>query len=160
RLQEAEQLLIDLRADCRKVFGPQAFDTLQTSALLGSIYLHTDHLAEAEAIYREIITIGRQTPGRKDPWVMAWISNLGHILSHEKKWAEAEPLLRESLALRREVMGVDHAENITSLNGLAVVLQNTNRPDEAEECWEESVRIADGKDSLALGHPYREKVLD
>ena len=75
-------------------------------------------LAEAEAVARDALALGRRLLGDEHPRVAGSLAQFTSILLREKKYVEAEPPARECLAIRQKHIPDDWlAFNARSLLG-------------------------------------------
>jgi tetratricopeptide (TPR) repeat protein len=98
---------------------------------VGDILVRQRHYKDAEACYRQALTILEKTSSVNDPYLATTLHNLGELYRELKRPSDAEPLLRRSLAIRERVLGADNTATADSLHALGVVLRDEGRAAEA-----------------------------
>lgn len=88
-------------------------------------------LADAEMIYRRVLTLNEAHAGPDDPAVAVSLSNLGGLLYRTGDLAEVEALFRRALAIEEQAHGPEHAGVAHCLNNLADLLRGTSRLEDA-----------------------------
>jgi tetratricopeptide (TPR) repeat protein len=87
-----------------EVFGIDIIGRLVCAYRLGN----QGHEAEAEAIFREVLDVGRRSLGEEHPYVAASCLRLAHFLG-EKNLHEAEGLIRKAVEIHTRAYGVKHS---------------------------------------------------
>lgn len=87
---------------------------------------------EAEAIYRELLTLGRRLDGDGDNHTLLVINSLAVLLHYQKRYDEAEPLYREAVATGERVHGASDPDTLVARLNLASMQMSRNRNREAE----------------------------
>ena len=90
------------------------------------------HLAEAEAMYRGVLTVRRQTLGHEHPETLKTRHELAWLAASQGRWAEAEAAYRDVLAARSRILGAGDPFTLTTHHELAWTIANQNREEEAE----------------------------
>lgn len=92
----------------------------------------TNRLAEAEPLYRRMVSILEKSLDADRPIVATALNNLASLLQATNRLAEAEPLYRRALTIDEAAYGPEHPRVAIGLNNLAQLLKVTNRLAEAE----------------------------
>lgn len=138
RLAEAEQLLRECIAARREILGNAHPDTLYSLNNLARVLAaaaaaaekndagRDESLAEAEALFREVVAARREQLGERHQNTLISLANLAELLGaldarHERA-AEAEALLREAVEGFRASLGPRHPYALLGLNSLANLL--------------------------------------
>ncbi|MFC1456970.1 tetratricopeptide repeat protein [Microvirga arabica] len=107
-------------------------------------YLHgRGAYAEAELLFKEVITIDEQALGRHHHELAPDLSKLAHIYSLTGRYDEAELLFKEALTVTENTFGRDHPNVATTLGNLANIYSLTGRYAEAEPLFKEALTIAE-----------------
>merc|ERR1712176_1109237 len=101
--------------------------------------------AEAEALFRESLTVFREMFGDHHPETLTCINNLGMALKDSRP-AEAETLFRQALAGRREVLGTSHPDVEESASNLGRLLMDQDRLAEALLVCSEALGSRQGRE--------------
>jgi len=109
--------------------NPNYVEFLNNTAVL---LQHTNRLAEAEPLLRQVVTIWENALGCSHPNVASAFNNLAALLKETNRLTEADELFRRALAIDEAWHSPNHPQVATDLNNLAVLLQDSNRLAEAE----------------------------
>jgi len=120
----------------------KTFDlTMQGRALVDA-----GNLAEAEAVFREVLELQRNAASPSPLSVATALHNLAAVVARQGRIAEAEPMARDALAMRKANGAVDNAL-VQSWQLLASILKDSGRTGEAEEMAAKAVdRTLNGSD--------------
>ncbi|NBB85633.1 MAG: protein kinase, partial [Bacteroidetes bacterium] len=101
---------------------------------LAYVLRRTGAVAEAEAIYRDVLTEQRTTLGPTDPALASTLNNLAYLLTHHyQDHGSAEPLYREVVAIQEEALGAGHPRTLmTRGNNLYASLRHQEKYAEAD----------------------------
>ncbi len=94
----------------------------QSLGSIADLFLATDDLDRAVALYEEALDLHRQELPADDPRLAESVNNLANALAERGDLAEAEPLYREALGRRVARHGERHEAVAESHNNLALVL--------------------------------------
>ena len=108
---------------------------------LGSIYRKLGRNAEAEPLYKRLITIREELWGRDSLEVARVLNNLAAAYKDQAKYSEAVPINKRSLAIREKVLGRNHPNVAKTLNILGVVYNKLGRYAEAESIHTRALAI-------------------
>jgi serine/threonine protein kinase len=100
RLKDCATLLEQAWERGRKLPGSFPAKLAWIGASLAETYDRAGQLAQAEAIYRELLEQASRQLGRKHPRTAGQMALLALSLLRQKKYNDAEPLLRDCLKLR------------------------------------------------------------
>jgi tetratricopeptide (TPR) repeat protein len=131
RPDEADGLLRDTVARRARRLGPAHPDTITSrNALAGTLRGSPARLAEAERMYREILTdIGDDRSAQ----ALTVRHNLAAVRFHRGDLDAAESTFRQVLAGRAGTLGTDHPDVLVTRSSLATVLNARGRVAEAED---------------------------
>ena len=101
----------------------------------------TGKRAEAEALFREILELDRETIGTAHPEYSKHVSNLAHVFLVTGRLDEAETLFREALEVAEGALGPGHQLYAQRLNNLAEAVRAKGRYDEAEALYRRALEI-------------------
>jgi serine/threonine protein kinase/tetratricopeptide (TPR) repeat protein len=146
---EAEGPQREALAMKRRLFGSQAPSLVPSLNNLGLILKDLHRLDEAEAAYREALTLeekddsGSATRGFASSLVpkATTLSRLGLVIADKGGLTEGEALLRQAVELDRKVLGNESLELSWQLTYLADVLQRQGKLAEAETDLREALNM-------------------
>lgn len=96
---------------------------------------------EAEALYKEVLEIDRQSLPEGHPNIAQSLNNLAALYEKQGRYDEAELLLVEALKIYRKNVSEGHGGNASSLNNMAVVYIHKKNYTEAEALLTEALAI-------------------
>ncbi len=108
---------------------------------LGRLKEERGRYEEAEALFREALSIRRELYGEEHKDVATSLNNLGLVLHQRGRTEEGERRLREALQMRRKLLGEENSEVATSMNNLAWLLHDRGRLAEAASLFEKSLAL-------------------
>lgn len=154
RSAEAEPLLRESLAVCRRRLGDDHDNTLASVENLASL-LHDDgKLAEAELLSQEALNGRRRVHGSEHPRYLVSVFNYAKLLWSRGRLDEAMPMFEEELATSRRVLGETHRDTLVSMANMGRLLQEQKRFSEAEDLIRATLAIrqrelgADHSDTL------------
>ncbi len=118
---------------------------------LAQTYSAQGKYAEAELLYRRVLSLQERALGPDHPDVTMSLNNLGEISYYQSKYAEAETLFKRSLAIQDKTLGSDHPDVATSFNNLAIIYDDQGKYAEAESLYKRSLAIQEK--ALRPDHP-------
>lgn len=121
--------------------GGENSETLRTTQQLGWTLFQEGHLAQAEALQRQVYDTRRRVLGLDHDDTLSVSSDLANNLDAQGKHAEAEKLEREILNRRRTTLGPEDAHTLGSMDTLADILVGENRLAEADALESEALAI-------------------
>jgi serine/threonine-protein kinase len=134
----AEARVREVLESAQARYGPDHPQTTDPAVRLADLLSERpDAAAEAESLYRRVITIRREAGAELR--LTHPLGNLAALLGNQGRSAEAEALLRENLALVIRILGKGSSEEATSLSALAGEMQRQGRLSEAEELSRRSI---------------------
>jgi serine/threonine protein kinase/Tfp pilus assembly protein PilF len=139
--EEAERLARDAVAMLRE--SPDSLALADALHSLAFVLRAQAAVEEAEARYREALTIRRALLDPAHPRVLDTMNNLSLLLEIRGRHEEAEAMSREVLEGRRDRLGTDHPQTLEALNNLAYVLWRTGQYARASELFEEAVVLGE-----------------
>lgn len=143
----AEMLINRAIAVDKKVGGSNSASDLST---LGMLYLRQGKYAQAEAPYKEALTLAEQKKGDSHPDVAACLNNLAWLYSNQSKFEEAQSLIERGLAIRQKSLGENHPATARNIANLAKILIEQRKYSEAIPQLEKAYEIQ--KDILGAEH--------
>ena len=123
----------------------------QADARANQLYARGQY-TEAALLFRETLTIRRDTLGEGHPDTATSYNNLAATLRDQGKYAEAEAMHRRALAIRLKALSADHPDTAQSYNNLAATLQVQGKYAEAEAMFRRALAIR--LKALGAGHPH------
>ena len=118
-------------ADQEEILGTGHPDYLTTSDQLGQMILYQGRYADAERIWRQVLSSRRQNGDDDHPDNLRTRHNLARAVGAQRRYAEAERLLRQVLVSRQRILGDRHPEILETLGSLAAVTARQQRYDGA-----------------------------
>jgi serine/threonine-protein kinase len=138
---EAKTLLREAADIDGRTRGIDSPDYARTLHNLGSAYLDSGDLKNAEIKLREALAIRRKVLGNNHPDLFYGLNNLSLVLLTKGDWAGSEQLAREALALTQRVLAPEHPQIAAAHNGLARVLEAQGKFAEAEQQYQEALDV-------------------
>src|SRR5690606_17252884 len=126
------------------------------ASTLGAALLARGRYAEAEAVYRPVLSDCRRRLGARAPEVATLANNLAVIYKYTGRFGRAAQLYRHALALIREHAGPDHVEVATVLHNLGGLMHAAGRYREAEPYAREAAELR----ARALGEDHLDVAAD
>jgi len=123
----------------------------ESEQLLGAIYRSTGRNAEAEALFKDALSIRQAAFGAEHPLFAQSLTSLGFLYSATGKYADAETCLKKALDIRQKSLAPEHQDTATNLGALARVFMTTGRYSEAEKLLARSMKIREKL--LGVDHP-------
>jgi len=150
---EAEKILKERTSVLRELGASK--DLLMALGEQGYFLSNEARLPEAEAIFRESLTVARHNDGGKDGGDLAWaLNNLSRVLVQEGKLDEGEALQQETLEILRKTTGDQRLNIAIGLFQLGDIRHARGKMAEAEKLMIEqlpTLRQLDPPDWL-IGH--------
>jgi tetratricopeptide (TPR) repeat protein len=126
----------------RDRYGNDHPDLVASLNGLGFVLTRQKKLAEAEAAYRDALTLERKlTDGRENLELASSLNGLAGVLENQCKLQEAEAMFREALAMRRKLSGNDDPLVANTLANLADSLCEQGKLTEAEAMFRDALAI-------------------
>jgi serine/threonine protein kinase len=138
QLSRAEELLSPTLAGLRRTLGELHPHTLSAANGLGMIYTAMARPADAERIYRELLTIHRSAQPADEMQVSTGIGQLLPTLLVQGKYVEAETLTRECLEIRQRLLPPEDPRQFSGMSMLGEAIAGQSRFAEAEPLLLES----------------------
>src|SRR5271166_2252543 len=123
----------------------------QADARANQLYARGQY-AEAALLFRETLTIRRDTLGEDHPDTATTYNNLALTFRARGKYAEAEAMYRRALAIMLKALGADHPDTATSYANLAATLDAQGKYAEAEAMHRRALAIR--LKALGADHPH------
>ncbi|MEM6452380.1 MAG: tetratricopeptide repeat protein [Cyanobacteria bacterium P01_D01_bin.105] len=129
-------------------------------ALADSAFLceRQGRLAEAEGLYKQVISLSQQKFGQSHLSTAGVLSDLATLYQGQKRYSEAEPLLQRSLRIRTQVLRSNHQDIAETCSQLANVHRYQHRYDRAEPLFQHALTIF--RQQLGPKHPRTQAVYD
>jgi tetratricopeptide (TPR) repeat protein len=108
-------------------------------------------LAEAEAMYQDILDIRLDVLGTYHPDILDSRHELAWVAACQGRWPQAESRYRQALHDNFRVLGPDEPRTLTTRHELAWVIANQNRLEEAHAAFHEVLQ--DRRRVLGVNHP-------
>ena len=97
--------------------------------------IHQDHLAQAESLAQEALTIARQALPAGDPLVAAILNNLAQAERLQGNYLDAEKHYRAAIAIWETALGKQHPDTARGLMNLAALYHERGREAGAEDLY-------------------------
>lgn len=133
RWKEAEEAHKEAEIICRKVFGEEDRNTLNSMGNLGLTFRYEGRLEEAEKLQIKVLDLCKRVLGEEHPDTLISINNLASTFWDQKRFEEAEQLETKVLQLRKMVLGEEHPDTLISIGNLALTLWDLGRLEESEQ---------------------------
>ena len=152
-LDEARSVLERSLEDQRRLIGPDAPQTLETSRALAAVLHHLGRADEAESTIEGAHTISETALDPDDPTRLAIAAQYGEILQTRGAHDRAEPMLRTSVEGMRRVLPPNDPGLLAALSSLGASLSAQRRLGDAEPIYREALGIT--LELYPVGHPAR-----
>jgi CHAT domain-containing protein len=100
---------------------------------------HRGRYAEAEELYRKVLTIRRDILGEDYPETAIGYNGLGSSLMNQAKYPEAEPQFQRAVSIKQNLFGENHPSTALGYNQLAMVFEYQGRYADAEKMFRRSL---------------------
>ncbi|KAF5838935.1 hypothetical protein DUNSADRAFT_1951 [Dunaliella salina] len=153
RHSEAADAYKEVLAWRQKNLGPDHEDTLDAMDSLAYYLRKEGSYAEAEALYRDLVKLRKQTLGQHEDTISA-LNGLSSCLEDQGNLSKAEELYGGVVAGRRKVLVPDDANTMNAVRNLAIFYWNQDRFSEAEDpfrellAWHQKASGAQHQDTL------------
>jgi serine/threonine-protein kinase len=123
----------------------------------GVAHRRLEHYSQAEANYREALTIQQRLLGPDHPEVGTLLNNLGVLMNSSGRYAEGETYARQALMVREAALGPEHPYVANSMLNLAASLEGRGAMDAAAALYAPAARIV--RAALGPDHPRLAQIL-
>jgi tetratricopeptide (TPR) repeat protein len=138
-------------ADCVRINGPDAPDTLSCRNDLAAAYIAAGDLGQAIPLLEQVVSDSIGVLGKRDPETLTYRHNLAGAYESAGDLDRAISMLKQVIADRQRVMGRDHGYTLTSRGSLAVAYESAGDLGRAiplfEQLLADCIRV--------LGHDHR-----
>jgi len=135
-----------LRAVCSLVhdsyqhhLGADHRDTLGSAKQLASVLRQLGELAEARALFEDILARRRRLLGDDHPLTLAAVSSLGNLLKDLGELAQARALYEDTLARYQRLVAADSPGALDLANNLALLLRDLGELAQARALFEHAL---------------------
>jgi non-specific serine/threonine protein kinase/serine/threonine-protein kinase len=139
--ERAEELLAPAAELQARALGPDAKETLETTARRGLVLASIGRLDQAQELLTATLARQQALFGPQDPSALATMDDLAQVLSMQGKPADAEKMLREVIRMSAAARGAEHPETLHAKRSLCVALYDQARYADAEGCERESLAV-------------------
>ena len=119
------------------VMGPDHPDTLILRSNLACAYVSVGRLAEAIALFEQVLTDSIRILGNDHPNTLTSRNNLAYAYASAGRLAEAITVYEQVLTDRTRILGEDHPDTLNSRNNLAGAYESAGRLAEAITLYEQ-----------------------
>ena len=133
RLEEAEDLDVQVMETRKRVLGPEHPDTLTSMADLASTYRSQSRLEEAGELHVQAMEARKRVLGLEHPDTLTSMAGLASTYRSQGRLEEAGELHVQAMEARKRVLGPGHPDTLTSMADLASIYRSQGRLEEAEE---------------------------
>ena len=137
----AEELLTPAVEMQAGALGPEAKETLETTAWRGLVLRRVGRIDEAQELLAATLARQQVLFGAEDPSALRTMDFLAQVLSDQGKPVEAESMLREALRASTASRGADHPQTLHARRSLGATLYDQARYAEAETLERETLEI-------------------
>jgi hypothetical protein len=148
---EGERLSIKSMEARRKYLGPEHEDTLDSIAMVASIYALEGRWKEAEELDVQAMGMRKRVLGVEHPHTLTSMANLASTYWNQGRWKEAEELEVQVMDMRTKAQGSEHPDTLTSMANLAFTLKEQGRIVEALDLMKDCVQLQ--SNVLGVDHP-------
>ena len=113
--------------------------TEEAAMILNEIYKKQGKLAEAEAMWRQLLAGFEDALGPDHMLTLGVCLELGRILDDEAKISEAEAMCQRTLSGYKKVLGLDHIRTVDSMYNLGLILKRQKKLHEAEDMFQQAL---------------------
>ncbi|NEX23892.1 tetratricopeptide repeat-containing protein, partial [Thiorhodococcus mannitoliphagus] len=110
---------------------------------LALFYARQGRYAEAEPLYKRVLTLGENAVGPEHPDVATSLDNLASLYGSQGRYAEAESFHKRALALREEALGLEHPDVAVSLNNLGSLYESQGHYAKAEPLHKQALVLSE-----------------
>jgi len=97
--------------------------------------------SQAELLYRQALTIGKEVLGSQHPDIASCLSQLGWNYYLQGDFNKARQNSKQALEIREKVLGPEHPDTASSLNQLGVILRRLGDYTQAEQFYKRALTI-------------------
>ena len=144
--------LLDTVDVLQELLGEDHPDTLASRSNLAVAYVSAGRLAEAIALYEQVLTDRTCVLGEDHPDTLTSRNNLAVAYREAGRLGQAIALYEQVLTDRTRVLGEDHPDTLTSRHNLAVAYGSAGRLGEAIALFEQV--LTDRTRVLGEDHPH------
>ena len=109
------------------------------TAMLSQIYMKQGRLAEAEAIWRQLLAEYEVILGPDHALTLDACSRRGSRLEDNGRLLEAEAMYQRALSGYKEVLGMDHISTLNTLYDFGLLLKRQKKIHEAEDIFQQAL---------------------
>jgi tetratricopeptide (TPR) repeat protein len=118
---------------------------------LAELYRSTGRWAEAEPLYRRVLSIWQKLLALEHPDIATIANNFAELYRATGRYGKAEPLYQRALEIREKVLGPEHPAVAQSANNLGRLYHALGRYGEAEPLFRRALAIVEK--ALGPEHP-------
>ena len=122
-------------------FGPAHHEFVVTSNNLATIFYTQGHYAEAEQVFRAIVSLLEVVLGADHADVGTALNNVAEVYRAQGRYADAEPFFKRALSIWERALALDHPFVAVALDNLALLYQAQGRHADAEPLYKRSLAI-------------------
>src|SRR6185295_13939620 len=122
-------------------FGPAHHEFVVTSNNLATILYAQGHYAEAEQIFRAIVSLLEIVLAADHTDVGTALNNLAEVYRAQARYADADPFFRRALSIWETALGPDHPLVAVALDNLGSLYRAEGRYSAAETLYKRALAI-------------------
>jgi CHAT domain-containing protein/tetratricopeptide (TPR) repeat protein len=122
-----ERVGLEVVEEARRLFGENHLNMAASLSILGGSRLKQGKYPEAEASFRQALSIYETRSGPDTVSTASALNNLALVLERRGDYAGAEGLLRRSHRILDKALGPDNADTATTLSNLGRVLDSQGK---------------------------------
>ncbi|KAJ5901577.1 hypothetical protein N7495_002105 [Penicillium taxi] len=150
-IAESKEMALKSREERLASFGARAEETLDSSAMLATVYRLEGMWKEAEQLEVQVMETRKTKLGADHPDTLTSMANLASTYRNQGRWEEAEQLEVQVMEISKTKLGADHPDTLTSMANLASTYQSQGRWEEAEQLKVQVMETS--KTKLGADHP-------
>ncbi|CAI7635713.1 unnamed protein product [Penicillium palitans] len=134
-----------------KLFGGEDDESLESTAMLATVYWLEGQWEEAENLHMQVVKTRKKKLGEDHPSTLTSMANLAATYRDQGRWEKAENLEVQVMEARKKKLGEDHPDTLRSMGNLASTFSNQGRWEEAENLEVQVMEVR--KKKLGEDHP-------
>lgn len=121
RYEDSENLYREYLENCRRQYGDNHSETLNTITNLALVKFKQKKYEESKLLYKKSLAIKKVEFGEKHPNTLKTMFNLGVIDEIQGNYEQSKLLLKKCFELRKDLLGENHPDTIETMSHLALV---------------------------------------
>jgi hypothetical protein len=123
------------------LFGPENFEALESTGMLGMANGHTGQTKKAEELGIQVMETRKQVLGPNHPNTLKSMDALASTYRCQARWKEAEELGVQVMETRKQIQGLDHPNTLVSMASLAIIFKSSCQAESASSLMAECAQL-------------------